>query len=983
MAKSKRPFDVEDPEELDNVHASRKKRVKFTEEDAHLAEIYNDLADEVKSTRIEAAKDLIKKLSDDSPINLVKLRTAEVRLIKGLCSGRKAARLGFSIALTELFRLKFNSETIAETDNSSLVSTVDTIVNLTKPQGNASAQEKRDSFLGRRFSFQALLQSDVALSACTSDKQWEYLLKAIFALASEKAWLRRESGAIIQEYLVSSNASRLSDAKVRMVIDDLVDANLIKTPEGVGIWFSVQQVFPTVKLPKDIWHHRDPLSSRDLPILTKVLLGTSSDDGSANSDNGSRQATVSFAWKIILSQLYDRDDKKLFVKFWESAVAATMFSSSASTERRALGLQILSLAISTTPQSLLKYVMDPPQIITCILQHRSDPSRYLFDAAKVPLNQMVTRAKQDPTVAAIFLKNLIIGGQPNFDQLTKSKTVEDLIAAADEEALQKIISDISLAMRTRKSKDPTRTENDRRAFTDLFLMILRAHKQPSEVFYHLPDVNSEWLQSAWIVLLLEELTDLGFAYPKTAFDPVLSDESQAMIRGRLMSCLNLLLDYPIEQAVLAPVLVADLLTKVGHIQQDLSEEDQLNRDAASEIIDGFDNHESEHAIDQAFQLLFSLSIIQMYYKEPDSGDTLQDLISCYQSLESSEDSSITLIELLLSFVSKPSALFRKLVTQVFPKFTAHMTAESLQSLTDILAQKEALSGQQALFDQQDANDIRHLEAPDDDAEIDIEDASDVELVNGHGTIPVDAEHGDFSSEDSSSAGEGAKTPDDEEDEAAAFNKELAEALGTAGMEDSDDDGSDMDDEQMMALEPHLASIFKERQKVSSKKSERKDAKENIVNFKNRVLDLLMLYVRDQFANVLALDLLLPLAALIRMTTSKPTGEKAFAVLKQYFELCGKKKELPRPEDHEACLELLAALHEEMKLGGSKLHANACSRAALFLCKILIQLDPAHYTRMAAMYAELQAGWYLDPKSKVPSSVFTEWMSWSISTRKHV
>ncbi|KAK3051321.1 DNA-directed DNA polymerase, partial [Teratosphaeriaceae sp. CCFEE 6253] len=56
--------------------------------------------------------------------------------------------------------------------------------------------------------------------------------------------------------------------------------------------------------------------------------------------------------------------------------------------------------------------------------------------------------------------------------------------------------------------------------------------------------------------------------------------------------------------------------------------------------------------------------------------------------------------------------------------------------------------------------------------------------------------------------------DDDDDEEAVFDRKLADALGTAGMDetDSDDDGSDMDDEQMMALEPHLATIFKERSK---------------------------------------------------------------------------------------------------------------------------------------------------------------------------
>jgi DNA polymerase phi len=34
-----------------------------------------------------------------------------------------------------------------------------------------------------------------------------------------------------------------------------------------------------------------------------------------------------------------------------------------------------------------------------------------------------------------------------------------------------------------------------------------------------------------------------------------------------------------------------------------------------------------------------------------------------------------------------------------------------------------------------------------------------------------------------------------------------------------------------------------------------------------------------------------------------------------------------------------------------------------------------------LYAELQEKWWLDPKSKVHGSVFTEWISWSIATRK--
>ena len=76
---------------------------------------------------------------------------------------------------------------------------------------------------------------------------------------------------MLHEYLISSNAADLNDSRVRMVIDELVNSKQAKTPEGVGIWLSVQRHFPKVKLPKDIWQHGDPLNSKELPLLSKAL----------------------------------------------------------------------------------------------------------------------------------------------------------------------------------------------------------------------------------------------------------------------------------------------------------------------------------------------------------------------------------------------------------------------------------------------------------------------------------------------------------------------------------------------------------------------------------------------------------------------------------------------------------------------------------------------------------------------------------------
>lgn len=69
--------------------------------DTQLVEIYDDLANDDAEIRLKAAQSLLKKTSPDAGLDREKLNEILRRLIRGLCSGRKAARLGFSVALTE------------------------------------------------------------------------------------------------------------------------------------------------------------------------------------------------------------------------------------------------------------------------------------------------------------------------------------------------------------------------------------------------------------------------------------------------------------------------------------------------------------------------------------------------------------------------------------------------------------------------------------------------------------------------------------------------------------------------------------------------------------------------------------------------------------------------------------------------------------------------------------------------------------------
>ncbi|KAK0333241.1 DNA-directed DNA polymerase [Friedmanniomyces endolithicus] len=966
MVGLKRPRAEDSATASEGVHPSRKRRLDHVEANTALAQAYNDLADEIPSVRLRGAGDICKYLTTESPDQAHRTDAALDRLVKGLCSGRKAARLGFSVALSEVLRLAFSQSKSLDADDFTLAKVAEKCIHLTRPEGKA------------------ILQSNIALREDVPDVDWELYVKAILDLACHKDWLRTECSAMLYEYLDSGEGTKLTLTRVQGLVDALRQAKLLKTAEGVALWLAISERWPEA-LPKGVWAKKSPMSVDEQNSLKKILLGRSEeeDEETTNvktSQSGTRQSHPSFVWKALLNWLYQRNVSHDFELFWHEIVERGLLHTSASTERKALGLQVVALAVSGALPAYLGLVLNE-SIVRMLTTQRSENSRYLFDAAKQVLDSIVARAKLEPEVAPRMMHALLAGGA--FDQQTKTKTIESMLQRADETSLEGVVATFRMVILRPRVDSEGQVDARRRAYADILLNLIRLHKNKH---------SSGQFIAPWLKQVLQLLVDLGYRDIATEPSPPLADATRTIFRSRLTSCVSLAMDQP--AVVVAGILTCILDTLAASwksLSEPLSKQakevlrsaEQARKDIAVKIAS---QSVADATAAPAFDMLFGLSMLQVYNREADSVEALADLQESYDAWEAGAESSTGVVELLLSFVSKPSASLRKLAERTFAVLAGNVTAESLRSFVDILQQQESLSGQQQLFEQQDDGaEIANGDIDDDGDKmeeiVDVEDESDMEIVNGD-VANASGEDDEEDSDPSSDSGDGADGSAGE-DEEAIFDRKLADALGTAGMEeaDADSDGSDMDDEQMMALEPHLATIFKERSKIASKKQDNKDAKENIVNFKNRVLDLLAIYVKSQYGNTIAMDIILPLTSLVRTTSSKPTAEKAFAVLKQYFEACNKNKSPPIPEDDAACFAVLSEIHEEVKLGGSKLHANACSRSSLFLSKVLVAKELKHYKRISKMYGALQREWYMDPKSKVHGSVFTEWTSWSLATRK--
>jgi hypothetical protein len=90
----------------DSGAAARTQKPKrlFTERDRDRASLFDQLADEKHETRIQAAKKLLEEFAPANNPDAETLKDFLRRLIKGLSSGRKAARAGYFVTLSELLR---------------------------------------------------------------------------------------------------------------------------------------------------------------------------------------------------------------------------------------------------------------------------------------------------------------------------------------------------------------------------------------------------------------------------------------------------------------------------------------------------------------------------------------------------------------------------------------------------------------------------------------------------------------------------------------------------------------------------------------------------------------------------------------------------------------------------------------------------------------------------------------------------------------
>jgi DNA polymerase phi len=301
--------------------------------------------------------------------------------------------------------------------------------------------------------------------------------------------------------------------------------------------------------------------------------------------------------------------------------------------------------------------------------------------------------------------------------------------------------------------------------------------------------------------------------------------------------------------------------------------------------------------------------------------------------------SEVLVEVLLGFLSKQSTLLRKLSEQVFASFASTLTSAGLQLLLDVLLTPETAGGAEELFDNEDEDEIDISEDEEDEEDEDEED--DVEM-------------------------------DDEMDVDSDAHQELDAALSAALGDAKADDSSDeelMNDEEMMALDDSLATIFRQRLKPNRKK-ETEDTRLQMSTFKLKVVDLLDILVKEQVD--LSPEMILPLLQALRLTKSEIVHSKIINLLRKV----AKQKELPTADGK--LMGLLRKVHEDAAKARPK-DGNIHSQLSIYIARIARKAGQED--EVIAVYAETMRKWVKNGKSMVRTGLFTDWINWCQSIRR--
>lgn len=673
---------------------SKKRKRDEAAIDTQLVDIYADLANADEDTRLKAAHSLLLKIAPTARLTSGQLDEILRRLIRGLCSGRKAARLGFSVALTE-YLIELLSP-IAKHSLSAL--TIPELIEVLKQQthigGNVSgqvlycsllytqsvpftntviAQELRDHHLGRLFGAGVVIKSGILFHTNVDIQYLDQVLELILELAKRKSWLREECGWILYNAIQNIGKGGHDSKYAQLIIDKVHTSHLSKTPEGIAIWILTAVQFHDVKLPRGVWHHANPLHRNERVDLAQILKEASPNKFEKGHSHlkvpqkGTWTPKLHFAWDVVLSRVLGRQpfdvlpSKKSndedFATFWDQCVdrgyklrlniglantsPESLFADPSSEERKYWGFLVFQRALRDLPSSSFSVIFSK-KLMRCLRNQLAVSGRYLHLIAAESIKAIIQRVRVDASSAVPALESLLSppNGEINFDQISKTKTTEKITVLVKDMYLKDMVQVFRRLILQPGTMDKRTAELKRQSLADQVVNLVRLRTIGNEASMSSDALEcfQDILSFFTILTYFNRLDDPEFELPA---NPPVSFESRNMFKSRISSCLTHLQSKSTNSAFFAYSIVSKIRSReLDAISKSVLEPSDTAGRTVGDAWGVLDEiHVKLGSLDcadelplAAFKLLYSLTILKVYDLDADAVSMLDELKDCYEKL---------------------------------------------------------------------------------------------------------------------------------------------------------------------------------------------------------------------------------------------------------------------------------------------------------------------------------------------------------------
>ncbi|OJA13731.1 hypothetical protein AZE42_02950 [Rhizopogon vesiculosus] len=728
------------------------------------------------------------------------------------------------------------------------------------------------------------------------------------------------------------------------------------TPETVAVTLKLQPAMPEHNWKKTLaptFKDADILAPANFSTLGRILKETPGEDELQKSGTGTWKAQLHYVWNVIFDSLLPESKpghrrNALFQEFFRVVVDDTLFGPSSSPERKFWGFLVFKKALGRVEGADLPMLFTK-NFMRCWINHLSQKDRHLHKISQDVVKDIQNVVQQNPELGYTLITG--IHGSQQFDKLTRTKTIESILSKMDSDGIMRYIQ--SLLEEIDESGEDVAAEEAKRIWTaDQFAALVRNGAIPKREDWIQLVLNWFTVQGLYVV---KKKSDKGLlAALRVTPSALASEDFRRTCRSKLLGCLADLTSQPTtSQKGLRIIEVTIAVDDESWISKIFAVVNDLDKDRKRIVSLSEENEEEQPLIQQVYKTIENLkqvdgamkeaakgvelllSAFLLHYRcvkldddEPDPDTGVLEASTCLaaaatmfpadtkskkrrKSLATSQPDSPApidmLVDVLIGFLEKSTSYLRAVANKTFSCIASAATESTIDL---IVVQLERRDPADLVADEEDETESAKSEDEDeDDVESDEDEDEESEL--------------------------------DGNDEAAlALRKKIEDALKANGIEaaagDTDEESEEelADDEQMMAIDEHLAEVFRSRS--GDKQGKDVNAQREATHFKNRVLDLVEIFARKMPQSPHILRLVMPLIELATKSSNdeQQLSDKARGILNNRL---AKLKEPLQEADQEYAETILDELHIRARKANSSDALATLSHCSLFICRVLANI----------------------------------------------